>query len=675
MKKKSTLTLKLFCALFIASICKAQIPNLNFANKLGLSGNDLYINKIKLDTLGNLYAVGSADGIVDFDPSPSTATLAISNPTTIGISFLAKYSSTGAYQWVIPIGNVNDGVYSSHIAFDVNNNPIIAGGYYGNTDFDPSASVATLTVGAGSQSVFFAKYSATNGAYLFARGVTGNNNIILSSLLTDATGNIFISGRSKGTIDFDPSATNYTVTSNLSSDDGYFAKYSSTGSFIWVNTLGSNQTDMVSAMSLDPSGNVLISGLYYNTIDFDPSPATFTLNAGISSQSQFVAKYSTAGNFNWAFTINGGSSSFGDVSGMVTDNTGNVYITGGVSENTIDFDPSAGTATTNINGYTDSYLAKYNGSTGAFIWFKNIMRTIGSNDYNYPQSIVYDKTGAGSIYVGGYIAGAADLDPSATTFTLASSFADNNSLYSKFDLSGNLAWAFITPSSLNNSENYNVSLDYNNQFGLYTAGQFTNQSPDLDPSTNTYTLANMINSSLENAYIARYFNCVAPNSPSNTTNASNTLICVGQTTTLTANGSGTITWLSSPTSTNNLATGSSFATSTLSSGNYTYYAVANTCTTSIATAITFSVSTCTDVKSGTLNSTSNLNVYPNPSNGVFNISNASGAELNVIVINTLGQTIISKKISIESGTIDLSGYAKGVYYLKAGNKIVKVVKE
>jgi len=87
--------------------------------------------------------------------------------------------------------------------------------------------------------------------------------------------------------------------------------------------------------------------------------------------------------------------------------------------------------------------------------------------------------------------------------------------------------------------------------------------------------------------------CVPPPTPTNATSVMNATMCNSGTRTLSANGSGTLTWYSSPSSTTALGTGTTFITPTLTN-NTTYYVEAFTCAAS-ASRIAVSVT-----------------VYPNP---------------------------------------------------------------
>lgn len=67
-----------------------------------------------------------------------------------------------------------------------------------------------------------------------------------------------------------------------------------------------------------------------------------------------------------------------------------------------------------------------------------------------------------------------------------------------------------------------------------------------------------------------------------------------------------------------------------------------------------------------------LKVYPNPTNGILNVQNLTGANLSYEVYNILGQSIISGSLNSDQ-SIDLSSQNTGVYLVKLfdENKIVK----
>ncbi len=52
-------------------------------------------------------------------------------------------------------------------------------------------------------------------------------------------------------------------------------------------------------------------------------------------------------------------------------------------------------------------------------------------------------------------------------------------------------------------------------------------------------------------------------------------------------------------------------------------------------------------------------IYPNPTNGSFKIQASQPVKYKIY--NTLGQVILESATANENATIDLNGYAKGIY--------------
>jgi len=70
-----------------------------------------------------------------------------------------------------------------------------------------------------------------------------------------------------------------------------------------------------------------------------------------------------------------------------------------------------------------------------------------------------------------------------------------------------------------------------------------------------------------------------------------------------------------------------------------------------------------------LNVNGKMRVYPNPSKNKIYIL---GATENVSVFNVMGQKVFYKK---EVKSIDISNWEKGIYFVKSGNSVVKIIKQ
>ena len=110
--------------------------------------------------------------------------------------------------------------------------------------------------------------------------------------------------------------------------------------------LGGNLEDNSHRVISDNAGNIIVTGRFHGTADFDPGSATFNLTSN-GSNDMFIAKYSSTGAFIWAFKV-GGPDRDAAYSAVV-DGQDNIYVTG-YFRAIADFDPGAGTANLISNG-------------------------------------------------------------------------------------------------------------------------------------------------------------------------------------------------------------------------------------------------------------------------------------------------------------------------------------
>jgi hypothetical protein len=114
--------------------------------------------------------------------------------------------------------------------------------------------------------------------YRWAGKIAGPNSEYPDWIRCDASGNVYVSGRFEGTVDFDPGAGATSRISNGSSDV-FLAKYTTAGSLVWVVTFGGTGADRAVAHELDAAGNIYLTGYYLSTVDFDPGSGTVSYTA------------------------------------------------------------------------------------------------------------------------------------------------------------------------------------------------------------------------------------------------------------------------------------------------------------------------------------------------------------------------------------------------------------
>ena len=154
--------------------------------------------------------------------------------------------------------------------------------------------------------------------------------------------------------------------------------------------------------------------------------------------------------------------------------------------------------------------------------------------------------------------------------------------------------------------------------------------------------------------------------PNVTAITNNTLLCTGQTATLTASGASTYLW-------NTSATTSVIAASPTVQTTYTVTGTdANGCVNS--STVTQNVSLCTGINSQIANQNSQIVLYPNPSNGIFTIS---GIEQNtsISIYNAIGELVKSIQSTDNNTTIDLPDYSNGIYFIKVKNNNADVIQK
>jgi hypothetical protein len=228
----------------------------------------------------------------------------------MGGSFVAKYTSANGLLWAKTFGfGGNVTIYA--LTVDSQNNIIVAG--YFNTSVDFGG--ATLT-SAGGTDIFVVKYSSS-GSLIWAKRFGSAGNDIGYGLAVDASDNIILAAQFQSIVDFGTGGLTALGGMNIVLVKLSPGSQGIPGTAVWAKAWGSSMIDTPYAVSVDRSGDIVVTGQTYG-----PS----NLGGGsIGSGGIFVAKYSGAdGSYRWAKAI-GGSTGYGITADP---NTGNIFITG-----------------------------------------------------------------------------------------------------------------------------------------------------------------------------------------------------------------------------------------------------------------------------------------------------------------------------------------------------------
>jgi hypothetical protein len=363
------------------------------------------------------------------------------------------------------------------MALDYFGNMYVVGGFTGQIDFDPGLGTAIL-IDNGEGGAFVSKSEPT-GNLLWAVAMGGTNPetdfALCTSVATDVEGNVYTTGHFEGTIDFDPGEE----TAELTGFHGFrrnifIHKLDSAGNFIWVKAIRTLQfDDFTPDIAIDALGNVYTSGLFLDTIDFDPGEGIFNLTstpAGLADI--FVQKLNSNGDFVWAKSM--GGTDFDNARAIAVDSSGNVYTTGRFGDNA-DFDPGPETTILDNNG-PDVFVSKLD-TDGNYEWAKAFR---GRGNFSVTSTaIAIDH--ARNVYTTGFFRDYTDFDPGDDTFELMP--MDNEDIFvSRLDPNGNFVWAgsmnlrdfdVNALAGVMGSRSMDISLDFEGK--AYITGEYDSQ--------------------------------------------------------------------------------------------------------------------------------------------------------------------------------------------------------
>ena len=522
------------------------------------------------------------------------------------------------WEWAKNSSGTNGNLGSS-IAVDGNGNSYVVGSFS-----CPTISFGTYTLTNADTSIgftdnFIVKYDI-NGNVQWAHRSGGTYEDSCTSIVTDVNGNSYISGY------FFSSSITFGSTTLINTDISgntpniFIVKYDSNGNVLWANSpIGGG---WVNSIVLDAAGNFYVTGCFRSsTIILGTTTLVNFDNTG-STEDLFIAKYDTNGNNIWANSAGGNWNEEGYC--ISVDDIGNTYITGYFWSATLTIG-----ATTLVNAgcctMADMFVAKYD-INGNPLWAKRA----GGAIEEYGFGIAVD--GIGNSYVIGRFA-----SPSITFGSIVLLNSDNSgSTYdifmTKYDTNGNVVWSKSAGGNYFHDEGFGIVLDAN--ANIYVTGYFS--SPFIMFGTNV-----LIRSGYQDIFITEYDNngnnLWAKSASGINMDISNHIILD--------------------------ATGNSYITGFTGSPSMTF---GSTTLTNVGVFVAKLNSSTVEVNKVPKDETG-IYVFPNPFTSETTITfNEAGSttQHNIKVMNTLGECIQQLTTSNKQLILDMSGYAKGVYFVR-----------
>jgi hypothetical protein len=294
-------------------------------------------NGISINKNGDVFITGGTISVKGI--ATSGAFLTSFSGGKYGDAFLAKFSNDGKILWSTYFGGPgSDG--SAGVAVDDAGNAYITG--FTESNFGvatPGAYTVDFTGIPGDRNTFLSKFNG-DGKRLWATyygGKVGEAN----GITLDVSNHIYITG--------------------ILGKAAYVAKFTSNGGHMWSKYFGKDGESEGKAVSTDLSGNVVVIGITSAGKGIASAGAYQTKYEG--NDDAFVAKLDGNGNIRWSSYFGGKKIEEGN--GIITDKSGNIYITGWTQSDSGIATPASDQV--NISGHGDAYLAVFN-DNGKILW-------------------------------------------------------------------------------------------------------------------------------------------------------------------------------------------------------------------------------------------------------------------------------------------------------------------
>ncbi len=378
--------------------------------------------------------------------------------------FLTKFQCQ-TFNWCGGFGS-----YSSEsanaIEVDGAGNTFIVGKYRNTVDFDPGTGAFLMTA-QGESDIFILKLDQ-NGQFIWAKSIGGTSFDYANDIKIDASGNLYITGVFRNTVDFDPGTSTHNLTSN-GQYDVFVLKMDQSGNHVWSTSFGGGAYDYGHKIDLDSFGNIWVIGSFRNTVNFNPG-TTSNSKTSKGGEDIFVLKLNFLGNFISVQTM-GGTGNDSPTS-MAIDPFGFLFVTG-TFEETADFNPSNTTTNLISNGLTDLFLIKLNFSGGLLF-----AKSIGGTGNDGATDIKIDPFS--NLFLTGYFSETTDFDPSNNGVFNLVSLGYEDAFTIKLNNLGDFIWA---KSFGNNNFIRGNSVNIDGDGNVYTGGFFRGIC-DIDPGPN-----------------------------------------------------------------------------------------------------------------------------------------------------------------------------------------------
>lgn len=268
-------------------------------------------------------------------------------------AFVASLTKYGGWNWVtmttVPLGGAGGAVLGD-VAVSSSGTIWVVGSFWTEIEFGSTSELSDGSIDG------FVGTMSSSGVWSWGKTMGGTSNYdTMHGIVVDSSGDGYVVGSFSDHTYFGNASHNI-----LKGQDGFITKVNgSNGDYLWVEIVGGNQADNMTAISQDPTGRLFVTGYYQGDIEF----GTTTLeNTGAASA--FIAEIDGQGNWQWA---NEGKTVYGGMIPMDIKSDGSSIYIGGDVVGMIDLDGIYWW----VNGTVqNAFVAKLD-YTGSWTWWLN----------------------------------------------------------------------------------------------------------------------------------------------------------------------------------------------------------------------------------------------------------------------------------------------------------------
>ena len=369
--------------------------------------------------------------------------------------------------------------FARAVVTDLAGNAFVAGYFANSVDFD-AGSGASVRSANGPYDIAIASYAA-DGSFRWVYAIGGSGADVPFAIKLASDGSTYVTGTiTAGAI------CNGHVLPNGGDRDILLMRINSDGTCNWAVAIGGTGDDEGRDLTIDPNGDLLITGQFAGTVDFDPGSGSAVL-VSRGGTDGFVGRYGSDGSFKSVAQFGGAGDDAGNAIALRSDRD---VIVAGTFNSVATFGSALAPQLLTSAGGLDFFLARLAPTLG-LQW---AVRGGGSgNDVIGSGGVI--ATASGLVYVAGTFSGTASVTTGSSALV---SHGDADVFIASYDATG--AWAGFVRTFGGSGTDGVSSFTMDASGSFYLSGSFQG-AVDFDPGSGVHLVNAQSSSGAADGYV------------------------------------------------------------------------------------------------------------------------------------------------------------------------------